>query len=282
MNKKLFEMTEKFSSKNINLISRKCAPLFNFLPINFFWFQFHSKDGKFNCIGNNPDLMLHFYEEKMYLDTPFFVTPEWIVPGIYLVNDIERQKYHENWNCLEKKFNSRHLFSFTKHDGERCYEYGFSARCNEKTSSSLIINQIPLINAFIDYFETEFSHIIQEMVNNPIDLNKELKLKFYQEKNSQIPYDLNKEQKLKFLKQIDKNFNQSILFTEFTPREKEVIALYYKGIPAREVANKLKLSNRTVEFYIENIKNKLSCTSKTELFACLHQLNKIYNFENLK
>ena len=36
---------------------------------------------------------------------------------------------------------------------------------------------------------------------------------------------------------------------------------------AKEAGEKLDLSKRTIEFYLENIKNKLNCQKKSELIA---------------
>lgn len=51
----------------------------------------------------------------------------------------------------------------------------------------------------------------------------------------------------------------------FTRREKECIQYLLYGMTAKEIAKELKLSPRTVETYLENIKTKIDCFSKTQL-----------------
>ena len=51
----------------------------------------------------------------------------------------------------------------------------------------------------------------------------------------------------------------------FTRREAECVKLLLKGKTMKGSAVDLRISLRTVEFYIKNIKKKLSCHSRTEL-----------------
>ena len=48
-------------------------------------------------------------------------------------------------------------------------------------------------------------------------------------------------------------------------QEYRVIRLLLTGLKYREIATELKLSSRTVEFYIENIKKKFDCKKKKQL-----------------
>lgn len=52
-----------------------------------------------------------------------------------------------------------------------------------------------------------------------------------------------------------------------TKREKDILQLLVRGYSAKMIANDLKLSKRTVEYYLENIKSKLRVDSKSELIA---------------
>jgi DNA-binding CsgD family transcriptional regulator len=51
----------------------------------------------------------------------------------------------------------------------------------------------------------------------------------------------------------------------FTRREAECMVLLLKGKTINSVARILKLSPRTVEYYIKNMKSKLGCRTKFEL-----------------
>jgi DNA-binding CsgD family transcriptional regulator len=52
-----------------------------------------------------------------------------------------------------------------------------------------------------------------------------------------------------------------------TQRETECVLYLLTGLTVKIVAEKLGLSTRTVEFYINNIKAKLKCRTKTQLLS---------------
>ena len=69
------------------------------------------------------------------------------------------------------------------------------------------------------------------------------------------------------------NQNKSLYLTH---REAECMLNIIKGCTIRDVSERLKLSARTVEFYVKNIKKKLGCRTKSEL------IQRIYNSDFMK
>lgn len=60
-------------------------------------------------------------------------------------------------------------------------------------------------------------------------------------------------------------FNMKVGDIFFTRRQSEVIHYYIRGRNARQIAEVMGLSRRTVEKYLDNIKQKMNVTSKIEL-----------------
>lgn len=58
-------------------------------------------------------------------------------------------------------------------------------------------------------------------------------------------------------------------------RERECLKILLQGKTAKETAAILSLTYRTIESYFENIKNKLSCSNKKELFPIAQILEKL-------
>ncbi len=58
-------------------------------------------------------------------------------------------------------------------------------------------------------------------------------------------------------------------------RERDCLELLLQGKTAKETASILKLSSRTVESYFENMKKKLKCTNKGQLFSTAETLKKL-------
>lgn len=56
------------------------------------------------------------------------------------------------------------------------------------------------------------------------------------------------------------------LFKTLTKRERECLLLLLKGKTAKEIANTLKISPKSVESYLNNAKVKFKCYTRTQLF----------------
>ncbi len=61
-----------------------------------------------------------------------------------------------------------------------------------------------------------------------------------------------------------------------TQREADCMALLMKGHTNLSVAKQLKLSARTVEFYIKNMRQKLGCHNKAHLIQTVQRTNFSY------
>ncbi|HSX26735.1 MAG TPA: ester cyclase [Chlamydiales bacterium] len=71
---------------------------------------------------------------------------------------------------------------------------------------------------------------------------------------------------------MDVYFNKAALLSK---RERECLTHLIQGKTAKETAALLKLSPRTVESYFENIKEKLKCSHKGDLFTTAQILEKL-------
>ncbi len=60
-----------------------------------------------------------------------------------------------------------------------------------------------------------------------------------------------------------------------TPRECDCLCALASGRTVKTVARELKLSHRTVEFYLKNLKAKFGCANKGELLALVAEADLI-------
>jgi two-component system, NarL family, response regulator YdfI len=63
--------------------------------------------------------------------------------------------------------------------------------------------------------------------------------------------------------QIDSD-EPELLVEDLTPREVEVLEVVAEGLPNREIADRLQISEHTVKFHISSIMGKLGASSRTE------------------
>lgn len=272
------QMIEELSIKHHNKLKKFCAPLFQTLPIGHFYFQYHSANGKHNAISTHIDYMLNFCEENLYKHIPFITNFNWNSNSIYLVNSVSESKYQNYQQFIDQmsvKLKFRHDLSITRKSDSCCYEYGFGT--HEKSDMNVLINHIPLITKFIDHFNSNFSKEVKNtMFNNPVDLKKELGHFYCGKQNTDKNIYSIEDAKMKsFYSKIDNNDEIDLFDTKLSNREIEILKLYFKGQSNSEVARILHLSPRTIQNYLEKIKEKLFCNKKSELFERLEYMKQI-------
>ena len=82
------------------------------------------------------------------------------------------------------------------------------------------------------------------------------------------------------LLRVDWDYDQKVDFFDkahmrrpkLTPREIDCLSFYMRGGSTRTIADRLNLSIRTIEFYIENIKSKLGVNKRAELISLAFNL----------
>lgn len=65
------------------------------------------------------------------------------------------------------------------------------------------------------------------------------------------------------------------IFKPLSDREIECLKLLLEGKPASRIAKEMSITARTAEHHIEHIKNKLMCSTKTDIFIFIAELKKL-------
>ncbi len=267
------QVTENYTVRNRKKLLKFCSPLFDALPINNFFFQFINKDGRFSFFSTQPDLAFDYFSGNMYLDNPFIMNSEGIKQGMYLIDSLKDPKFQNDINHIHEKYKSKHLISLTRKNSGYTYEYGFGSDLHQQVTP-MLVNQTVLLKNFIDYFHLEFSDVVKSMHENSISIKNEI-AKQERFKINLPNISLSEMDKFKFYAQLGMFKEFSEMNIKLTSREIEILSLYFKGQSARLVAKTLHLSSRTIENHLENIKQKFQCTTKSELFVRLNQMQKI-------
>lgn len=71
--------------------------------------------------------------------------------------------------------------------------------------------------------------------------------------------------------------DQTILdYDSLTRREREILLFLVKGFTAKNIANQLNISEKTVARHAENIRNKWGCASKSEIISAIFDSGYVY------
>lgn len=190
----------------------------------------------------------------------------------------KKQKYHiilraqDNWskeiNPIMKKYNQDNICSFYMQNDNYIEMFGFASDVGTESLTNFYINNISLLLRYTLFFR----EVMLPQINNNLD---KILIPFAPFNDDTIDADIENatpEKKIK-LKRIYLTDNTYVT-------EKEFISLHYlsKGYSYKEIGQKLSISPRTVETYINHIRLKLGYTFKGDI---LHALEKsLIKFNN--
>jgi DNA-binding CsgD family transcriptional regulator len=176
-----------------------------------------------------------------------------------------------NQACYDQRnlFNLGHpLFLFERYIGYFDLFLFFSTTNNESIIN-FYINNIDVLEKFGQFFKEKAAKLIIAANAQKIIIPTDMRPNF---KGLTDPITLAQLDKQKFLGQLNvKRYQLSGKYqhVSLTARELECIKCLATGYTAKETANFLRLSIRTIETYISNIKVKLDCHRKSQIIKII-------------
>ncbi len=163
---------------------------------------------------------------------------------------------------LHDEFNIWHGFSinYRYQDYIEIFAFAFDKHSDDK--SQFYLQNLQFLTKFCNYFKIQAADLI--------DCNNKNKLAIYKDKFD-ISYleeiEINRK---KFFDEINKTkslqlINKNGELINFTKREAECISIFMQNRSMKEIGKHLDLSPRTVEHYLENVKQKLGVQYKSQL-----------------
>jgi len=220
-------------------VAEICKPLFKNFPINYFNYMRRYKEGGIIALTSNKYWMCHYVQEGYR----------------HVVNG---QKMHSWVSTMQPKAYEEAVFNFRQYNGmliEKVWPDYIEAL--EFASPTPYTNPLEfcsskdLLNQFFLYFKDKTSDIISVLEKEPMCFPESKFLKLETEDKSYSDfYQSTNVRKMRF------KFSSNSKELFFTKREFEVLSLYAKGKSAKEVAEILQISSRTVETYLYNVKNR--------------------------
>lgn len=181
--------------------------------------------------------------------------------------------YYSLWSCLKNTkvfdffyedniYNGLYVYRKRKEGSE---VFSFATSRNNVSANDFYMNNIEFLNCFIYLFKDKFSSIINNINQNTIISTAASPNHYKIEKplfstliQDQLPFFYDKTE----IKRLYFNVQPDIYATK---QECLCLDLLSKGLTEKETAAVLNLSVRTVESYLNNLKNKLNCKYKSRL-----------------
>ncbi|MBY0280630.1 MAG: helix-turn-helix transcriptional regulator [Alphaproteobacteria bacterium] len=176
---------------------------------------------------------------------------------------------HDHFLDALNHFGMWHGINFYKWRDDYLELWTFSTSCDRGGISQIYLNTLPYFEEFIHYFNLKSSEII-----NINDKEKLAQFEHCLPSPSLQNNALNPLTEIINLIKIDKFLiNGPNGLVTLTKRESECLKLLGTGKSAKEVAAVLQISPRTVECYVNQIKEKTGCYSKSKLLKSAQSFN---------
>lgn len=252
------DMNNKYIVRHSNHIRKTTQPLRDRFGINYFFYSLIDNEGKYVALCDCPDWAEYYVSEQIFLYDPYLRHPSVYQSGI-LIDD------HEIILKSTTKMLKTDKTVILVQKGDSWVEiFGFCG--NTKTSSieSLSLNHPQILKSFGAHFKRELSPILNNMED---EANSLIYLKgddFFCKQP--ICTQVSSTALIAFYKDLGMkcDFEKA---KKLSTRERQCLKILIEDKSAKEIASLLGLSSRTIEYYLENIKDKLSCWSKQEVIA---------------
>jgi len=234
-----------------------CKPLFELFQINYFDHARFYPNGNMLLLFSNRDYVNFFINHPIYKSPTNYITP-----GMHLWNSYIDLAF---LGQVKEEFRHDHGLTIAIEKSEYIEIYNFATIANNNKIYDLYLNNQDMLYKFISFFQEKAKKIIakaeRQLIIAPIgNMAPEGKHSLSDAYAAFI--------KLIADTNISQNsFNKSLSL--LSKRESECLSHLAKGYTAKEIARELSISFRTVEGYIDSIRNKFNCRNRLELIGQL-------------
>ncbi|RTL12587.1 MAG: LuxR family transcriptional regulator [Neisseriaceae bacterium] len=236
---------------SVTEINELIQPIDKYFGLDSFNYHKTFNDNSQIRLTNKIDWYKHYLSQKLYLQSIFELPAFNYSRSRIIWTNINTHSVilHD-----AEKFGIKHGITIIEpnHDG---YEFFFLGTTTNNSSA---------INKYLSNFQ-----LLDKFIQNFKLANQDLQAKLYANKTIADDWSGN-ELKFESINEIDKySFLTELYQYRLTTREIECLPLLIKGYTSKQIAECLKISHRTVEDYVNNIKSKMNIATKNELILLL-------------
>lgn len=233
-------------------IKKICAPFFSQYEITFFDYARFYRQGDFYGLTVDADSFKIFFElqyEPVYFCRDyFFENDKWYYHFSALSNtDLH---YSHILQEIYKVTRSDHGFIILRKQSDYVDTYFFSSSCPYNLAINNYLNLLPSFIKFLFYFQEEANQLLNKSHENRIILPNKMLPDAWNESNDK-------------LKLTSKCIEHNVL----TNRQIECLLYLVKGMTIKEISKEMNLAPKTIEHYLDAVKIKLNCHSRSSLIA---------------
>lgn len=216
-------------------------------------------------LTSNPDQDRFLLESGALNEDPLLNTPEALKEGSYLwFNDRKFVGCETFYRERARLFQVDHGLVIVKHKKDYLETCCFSGLLTKEPLYNVFMNEKNLFSSFMEHFTEELDHRLISNLSQGVALT-DLKTIYGKPSLNNAYESLSDRASLAVACGW-----QNLL--SLSRREQQCLLLLKKGYTYHEIGIELQLSHRTVEHYIESVKNKLGLQTRRELFLAAEKL----------
>lgn len=257
---KKFERLLEKAESHVDEVKSITEPLASCFGLDHFSHFRLTRDGKLTNLSNSPDRTHYFFDNDLYLHTAhLYKAPDQPVSRSLLSADPKVQKglakvpdtlmWHEPF-----------MLRYTDDDGT-LDSFTFAASRQLFKGADIYFNNLPLLERFVRHFLESTSHIQNDLAEDSVDI-----FDLVQKAESSEDPTLSLRQ-IEFLRRLGVDARLLAAAQKLTRRERQVLRGLAEGKTAQGIGQALHLSKRTIEYYIDILKNKLDIHRKPQLIS---------------
>lgn len=250
---------------------KKCTRPLLHLGITCFYYVYIDKNGNQVLLTDCPEVDDYYYDQKLYVKDPYLRHPDNYHPGFFLFESNNKEEYDDSLAYLARTFKISPIVGLCEKQEDAVEFFGFWGEARQSNAFERVyLNYAHLLKAFATHFKEKCSKIIQHEVGPSLSLPELIGHELF-DCTATLQPKLDEKCLRKCL--LDIGLGHEVeLADALSRRERECIKLLLKGKSMKETAALLRLSPRTVEHYLENVKIKFDCQFKNELFSIAERL----------
>lgn len=247
-----------FQRKVMPQILRICEPIFKRFNICFFSHVRNFHDGTFTSLMSQVDVT-EFYLNNQYKINFSLGRGFTLESGCYIAEHIGNKLSAQGRAAICQRFNLANFFYIVEQHENYDDMFSFATTPDNNTIINSYINEVAIFNHFILYYKDQAKYLLQDA--DRIRYTSDYFFKENVSINCGVPTDeILNEMPLKKIP-IHGNLGEVII----SKRELECWKYVIQNYTFKEIGQFLGLSNRTVETYVNNLKNKLGCDTARNL-----------------
>lgn len=264
-------LRKRYLSREVVLeLQRFISPFLKETHQHYFGFDRVYNNNTCIRITTHPELLEYSHFHELKITVP--------IPEMYLYKD--RFYYlvsgkvdliFPKFGSFKKKFNIKSSIYFIDRKKTYYNQYWFGSSLDLEHWDNFYINSTQSFERFFAEFDKKYQALISEAEKDRIELPLAMR--------SNIK-GISKTTKVLSKYSPTYRRQSNLISTEISlsKREKECIALILLGLTSAEIGDYLDLSIRTVEHYIDNIKDKLNCSKKGQISTVIYQSKQFERF----